>query len=79
MKEREEREESDREAIKEQITGLMEILIDVRAKSTYELQMDIREKVSRLQINQEYSQYMQKLMEEPEIPQIQQHHLRSRF
>ena len=71
MKEREEREESDREAIKGQITGLMEILIDVRAKSTYEVQMEIREKVSRLQINQEYSQYMQKLMEEPEIPQIQ--------
>jgi hypothetical protein len=77
MKEREEREESDREAIKGQITGLMEILIDVRAKSTFEVQMEIREKVSRLQINQEYN--IQKLMEEPEIPQIQQHHLRSRF
>lgn len=70
MKELEEREESHREAIKEQITGLMEILIYVRAKSTYEVQMEIREKVSRLQNYQEYSQYMQKLMEEPEIPQI---------
>jgi len=56
MKEREDKEESDREAINRLITGLMEILVDVRAKSTYEVQMEIREKVSRLQISQENSQ-----------------------
>jgi hypothetical protein len=36
----------------------MEILIDVRAKSTYEVQIEIREKVSRLQIDQEYNQWV---------------------
>lgn len=56
MKEREDKEASDREAINRLITGLMEILVDVRAKSTYEVQMEIREKVSRLQISQENSQ-----------------------
>lgn len=56
MKEREDKEESDREAINRLISGLIEILIDVRGKSTYEVQMEIREKVSRLQISQENSQ-----------------------
>lgn len=56
MKEREDKEESDREANNRLITGLMEVLVDVRAKSTYEVQMEIREKVSRLQISQENSQ-----------------------
>jgi hypothetical protein len=36
----------------------MEIIIDVRAKSTYEVQIEIREKVSRLQIDQEYNQWV---------------------
>jgi hypothetical protein len=36
----------------------MEILVDVRAKSTYEVQIEIREKVSRLQIDQEYNQWV---------------------
>ena len=37
MKEREEKEESDKENMKGSIKGLMGLLVDVRSKSTFEV------------------------------------------